>query len=430
MIGMDYSFDDANLNFDNVNLDCDIDDVLIPSSHYIQSYVESSTVFKSEKLCAIEQLKRNCQFYASCITNECERAFKEGRTPNLSFFPNMTIDFPENKKIDVNTLSDEDKKRIYINPINSANYYLWIANRIMDEFFEERDMFLELDNLPYGNTKKYDFAKEKKEIEHFKETIRDNYKAIQNIDNFCLESAKKIIANSQNNGSVPKFGDLVKMDDNDIIRVDAKDQNQQYLLYEKPLKDISSCIKPSILDYALDNFDIHNTYSKEIVKYDKIYTVDNVDHEAVAAIRRLMRSGKINKLRFVTHHNGLREATAKRNLIKKLFPEAEFIGMRFHSEEHNLKRRKRSSKIDGVREAVIDFNPRVEILLDDSKDNCNDWHDKKGLVILFRRLTSAEKATGMEEFEYHRITSFDELDGAVGEIISQRKQKIKKLEVR
>ena len=42
---------------------CDIDDVIIESAPRIQKYVEANTVFTTEILRALEQFKRNCQYY-------------------------------------------------------------------------------------------------------------------------------------------------------------------------------------------------------------------------------------------------------------------------------------------------------------------------------------------------------------------------------
>ncbi len=412
-----------------INLNCDIDDVLIRSSDYIQSYVDSNTIFKSAVLKAIEQLKRNCQYYVNCVVMECERARKEGRMPLLSSFPNMPIISNEGGKIDLTQLSDTDKEEIYIRPVQSANYYLEVANKILEQFLELRDTFLELDNLPAGETKSYDFEREQIEMAKFKEMVRNNYAALTSINMFCLEEAKRISTDAQKKGIIPQYGALVKMDVNDIIRTNDQREDYNYLLFEKPVADILSCMEPSVLDYVLEQFDIQRIFfDRRIVEYDNIYTIDHVECDAVIAIRRLMQSGKIKTLRFVTHHNGPREARAKERMVKQLFPNSEFIGMRFHNEEHHLKRRGRSSKFDGTKVQIIGFNRENELLFDDSKDNCTDWHEKGGLTILFRRLTSAEKAAGMEKFDFIRVTGFEQLESAVDTIISARKQKVKRLE--
>ena len=220
------------------------------------------------------------------------------------------------------------------------------------------------------------------------------------------------------------------MDANDILRTNNENNSQNYLLFEKPMMDIASCLDLGVLDFVLNKFEIKKSYSRTIVDYDRIYTVDHVDMDAVNAIRELMRAGKINILRFVTHHNGTREAIAKERLVKTLFPGAIFIGMRFHDTEHHLVRRKRSSKFDGTKAQIEDFIPEDELLLDDSKENCNNWFNNEGLVILVRNITEAEKATGMERMAYPRIVDFEELTRTVNGILEDRKQKVKKLEAR
>ena len=124
---------------DRINLNCDIDDVLIRSSDYIQGYVDSNTIFKSEMLSAIEQLKRNCQYFVNRIKGECHRAYEEGRIPVLSTFPNMDISTNEGQKIDITSLSEDEKRRIYVLPIQRAHYYFEIAEKIMEQFLLKYD---------------------------------------------------------------------------------------------------------------------------------------------------------------------------------------------------------------------------------------------------------------------------------------------------
>ncbi len=431
------SFEENNGN--KLNLNCDIDDVLIGSSAYIQKYVEEHTIFKKNILQAIEQFKRNCQHYVNMVVEECDRAYKESRIPCLSHLPNMPFYSHEGGEIDLSTLPDGVKKNLYLEPIRIASRYLQIADSILNQFLERRDMFLELDDMSFGGRKDYDYEEEKQELERFKNSIRDNYSALQRINIFCIKEAKRIIEQAQRDGTSPQYGALVKMDANDIIRTNDQGEDPNYLLYEKPFEDISSCINLHLLDYILEKFTVdENAYSHEVVDYWRIYTADHVDQEVVQALRELMASGKINKLRFVTHHNGLRESKAKERLVKMLFPNSEYIGMRFHSEEHHLSRRGRSSKFDGTKKElarrgedkgeIFEFNPDEELLLDDSKDNCGNWHENKGQVILFRKLTPAEMATGMETFDFSRIIDIKDLLAAVDEILEKRKQKVKRLE--
>lgn len=405
---------------------CDIDDVLINSSTYIQNYVDNNTIFKTDVLKIIEQLKRNCQYYADMVFEECKTAFRDRRIPDLNKFPNMNVDL---KNIDFNSLDEDMADKLYVKPVENAREYLRIADLILNEFLEERDMFLELDNLPLNQGKNYDYKLEKQNIERFKETIRKNYADIQNINRFCLNKACEISLNAKKNGTFPNYGALVKMDNNDIIRTNTVNKDSDYYLFEKPCIDVEKCLKYSIIDYALKNFDINEEVSKEIVDYNYIYTTDHANYEAVLAIKKELLSGRIDRLCFITHHNGVREEEAKKAFIKKLFPHADFLGLRFHSEEHYLKRRYRSSKYD---KATIFYatDPSNMILLDDSKDNCNDWYKKGGQVIIYRKITDAEKTSTIEDFGYPRITDFDQLESKIANISNIEKQKVKRIEVK
>ena len=397
---------------------CDIDDVIINSAGMIQKYVEANTVFSSDVLKALEQFKRNCQYYYDCIVEEYANAEKEGRTPNLSRFPNLDI-------YDGNVLSKEDGKGYYRYPINSAIEYLKIATDLLDEFLEERDMFLELDNLPYGNKKNYDYEKEQAHLNMFKLQLYNNFDALEQINKFCLHEVQRISDEAKAKGEYPVYKALIQMDSNDIIRTNENMDDWNYRFYKKPYLDVLKCFKTHVVEYAIKNFDRKENYSKEIVDYDSIYIPENVNKEAIVALKKLVLSGKIDRLCFITHHNGSREEKAKRRLVGMIFPEADFLGMRFHSEEHNLVRRYRSSKYENASKKY-DLKNNDAVLLDDSKDNCNNWHDNESDTIIYRKTTDAEKIGRKVEFDYPRIENFDDLEETLDKVFE--KEKVKRLE--
>ena len=112
---------------------CDIDDVLIKSSPFIQEYVNNNTIFKTEILKTIEQLIRNCKYYVNKVEEECDSALKENRRPDLRKFPNLNIDL---NSLNYDFISYDKKKEICDNIKNAARYYLGIANSILNQFLE------------------------------------------------------------------------------------------------------------------------------------------------------------------------------------------------------------------------------------------------------------------------------------------------------
>ena len=227
----------------------------------------------------------------------------------------------------------------------------------------------------------------------------------------------------------PIYGALIKMDKNDIIRTGAVSGDFIDTVYIEPCNDVHECISKSAIIYAIENLNIEKKYSQEIVKYDLIYREENVNDDAKFAIQDLIASKIFDKVCFITHHNGAREEAVKRKLMQDLFPGSEFLGLRFHSSEHNLERRQRSSKFEKAKEAYGDRKENM-ILLDDSMDNCNNWFTNGGSVILYRKITPAEKISGLEQFPYPRITDFDYLTNRIEKIINKDKNidKVKKLE--
>lgn len=408
---------------DNYSLFVDIDDVLVYSSPLIQKQVNEKTVFKTEILENIEQLRRNVLYFNNEVEKECKLSFKEKRLPDTTRFPKEIFNIKKDDLIFEN-LTDYEIQDIYVKPVTSSGYYLSVVNQIYNQFLELRDMFLENDNLEYGNYKEYNFDEERKKILKFKNRVIDSWDMINKINKFCLSEVTKISMEAKSNHTYPNYGDLVKTDNNDIIRTNTNKNDYNYYLYEKPIQDICRLATNNLLEYILLNFNIEKTISKELIDYDMIYQESNVNQKAVLMIYRAMLSNNIDKLYLLSHHNGTRECKAKRNLMNKLFPNGEFIGLRFHSSEHNLERRNRSSKMDTAL-LVCDKDPSMMILIDDSKANCSDWQEKGGKVILYREISDAEKTSRIEKSDFLRITDFNMLEEALDNIMIKEKRKVK-----
>ena len=401
----------------------DIDDVLVYSSPLIQKQVNEKTVYKTDVLESIEQLRRNVLYFNKTVEKECVESFKEKRLPDTQRFPKEIFNI-KNDNLEFDKLSDKEINDIYIKPLSSSGYYLSIVNQIYNQFLEQRDMFLENDNLEYGKAKEYNFEEESKRQFSFKKRIIDCWDMIVKINKFCLIEATRISMDAKYNNMYPNYEDLVKNDSNDIIRTNINENDYKYFLYEKPIQDICRLFNSDLLEYIIRNFNIERMESKEIINYDEIYQTENVNHKAVLMIYRAMLSHNIDSLYLLSHHNGIREFKAKENLMKKLFPKGKFVGLRFHNKEHNLERRERSSKIDKAL-IVCNKEPEDMILIDDSKANCSDWQEKGGRVILYREITDAEKTSKIEESEFLRITDFNMLEQALDTIMIKGKEKIR-----
>lgn len=404
----------------------DIDDVLVYSSPIIQQQVNEKTVFKTVVLENIEQLRRNVLYFSKEVEKECQLAYKEKRLPDTNRFPKEIFNI-KNTNLKFEELNDRDIQNIYIKPNSSCGYYLSIVNQILNQFLELRDMFLENDNLELGKAKEYNFSEEQKRLLLFKNKIIDSWDMIIKINKFCLSEATKISMNAKDNNIYPDYGDLVKTDSNDIIRTNINENDYTYFLYEKPIQDICRLISNDLLEYMLLNFNITRNASQELIDYDMIYQEKNVNKKAVLMIYKVMLSHNIDSLYLISHHNGLRECNAKKKLMKRLFPNGIFIGLRFHENEHNLERRDRSSKMDKA-QTVCMSDPEYMILVDDSKPNCHDWQNKSGKVILYREVSDAEKTSRIENSEFLRITDFNMLEDAILKILGEEKGKVKSYE--
>ena len=384
----------------------DIDDLLVQSSDKLQDILDKKTNFKTDVLRMLEQLNRNCRYFYAQVKKECDMAKLSGRKPNLdrfAIFDNMEL---------------ERRYDWYTKPIMASKYYIDVANSLLNQFLEERDTFLEIDNMPYGESKIFDYKREMELIGKYAEVICNNKDVFHKINCFCLKEILNLIheakkQNTMDNLVIPNFGALVSMDTNDIIKSNSisfdEMSNREYILYQKPLDDIRNCI--NLEDHLYDiviNASAFTTPSAEIVDYSAIHSGDNVNWEAVSLVEDLIHSKMFKGVYFSTHHNGKREEIAKMNLMMKILPDATgFIGQRFHDSEHNVIRRGRSSKIDKACEYLM-ISPSQIVLIDDSKANCGDCKNKGGTEVLYKPQTDSEIVNGkFEDTGYNRILSFN-----------------------
>lgn len=384
----------------------DIDDLLVKSSDKLQKVLDDQTNFKTNVLRMLEQLNRNCRYFYTQVKKECDMAKFSGGKPKLdrfAIFDKMNL---------------ERRYDWYTKPIMASKYYLDVATSLLNQFLEERDTFLEIDNMSRGESKIFDYKREMEVINKYAEVICNSKDDFHRINCFCLKEIINLIyeAKKKNTGDVltiPEFGSLVSMDTNDIIKVSSLSSeemsNKEYILYQKPLDDIRNCInlEDRLYDIII-NASAFTTASGEVVDYKKIHSEENVNWEAVRLVEDLIHSRMFKGVYFSTHHNGKREELAKINLMGRIIPEANgFIGQRFHDDEHNVTRRRRSSKIDKACEYLM-IKPSQIVLLDDSIANCSDCKKKGGTEILYKPQTDSEIINGkLEDNGFNRILSFD-----------------------
>ena len=390
----------VNENEHELYLLVDIDDFLVYSSDKLQAIVNAQTNFKTDVLEMLEQLNRNCRYFVSEVTKECEKAKEFGIKPNLNqfyVFDNFTCN---------------SKEELYTKPIESAKYYLNVANLFLNQFLEERDTFLETDNMARGSMRVFNYQKELDMIIKYSELINNNKDAFHKINKFCLEQAKFLISNAKKENydgklTIPKYGDLVSMDTNDIIKKGSLSRGayKENVLYEKPLENLANCIKnEDRIHDIITNARIFYRPSETIVDYGDIHSLKNVNWDAVSLVLDLIHSDIFAGVYLSTHHNGGREEAAKIRLMHQILPEANgFIGQRFHDSEHDAIRRLRSSKIDNAA-MYLGISPKQIVLLDDSKANCLDCKNKGGTEILYKPETDSEKINGrIEDTGFNRI---------------------------
>ena len=380
----------------------DIDDLIVKSSDKLQKILDEKTNFKTSTLNMLEQLNRNCRYVLHQVEKECLRAKESGSIPNLSRFPNYD-----------NYIFKNNDEKCYEKPVLAAKYYSNVANMLLNQFLEERDTFLEIDNLPKGQIKKFDYQKELETTIKFSKLIQENKSAFYQINKYCLKEAERLVEEAKISGTIPNYGELVSMDTNDIIkdnRINSESElYKDNIIYIKPLYEISNAI--TLLNNINDiiiNAKVFNTPSDEIVDYSKIHSLINVNWRAVGLVENLIHSGVFKKVYFSTHHNGEREEKAKRVLMQQIVPEIDgFIGQRFHDTEHDGVRRGRSSKIDRAIE-ILQIPAEKIVLLDDSKANCGDCKSKGGTEILYKPATDSEIIKScLEDTGFNRILDFN-----------------------
>ena len=400
----------------------DIDDFLVRSSDKIQKILNEKTNFKTDVLEMLEQLKRNCSYLVGEVRREIEKAQIEKREPDFSQFPLF------------------EKNVEYKEPLEYVKYFYNAADDIYNQFLEEHDVFLEIDNLHKGERKYYNNEIIINQMIHYTKLINNNKEFFHQINKFCLNRVKDLseqapALNIDGTLHHPDYKELVSMDSNDIIKnrdkqdedkitEEEKKAEREKILYNKPIENIQKCLDLENRLYdILYNFDVFNKSSEEIVDYDSIHCEDNVNWDAVELIKELMRSGQFAGVYFSTHHNGEREKKAKLALIRRLFPELDeshFLDQRFHDGEYAGRRRGRSSKIYKAF-CKLGILPSRMLLLDDSKANCKDAIDNGAYAILFKPRTDAEEIKGiLEETVYNRILDFKEKSkGIVYKVISE-----------
>ena len=353
----------------------DRDDVTVKSAPLIQMIINEKTNFKTEVLSMFEQLIRNCRYFADEVSKVCD--------------------------------AEEDWVEI-----NAAKYYLHVANLFLNQFLEERDTFLEIDNLPKGSRKYFDYAKEMDVIIKVSELIDKNKEAFHVINAFCMKRLERIIKEAKEKNAIPNFGSLFSMDTNDIIKKGTikKDASREYILYEKPIEILKNCIKnENRIHDIVTNANVYYQPSQALVDYEKIHSLENVNWDAIDLIEELIHSGIFEKEYESSHKTGPREDMAKERSERVFLPEINgYLSKQFHEEEHNAARRGRSSKVQDAIEK-LGIEPEQIVIIDDSYANCLDAIRLGANAIYYKPVTDSEKINGqLEETGLDRITSFKE----------------------
>ena len=400
----------------------DIDDFLVKSSPLIQRQVDEKAGFRTETLSMLEQTKRNCTYFYKLVAAECQSAFIEKRIPRLEYFLLRRIGFTYLDTLKFEELSGSDINLLYKKPIECAKEYVNIADLFLNRFLEERDTFLEVDNLPFGQNKEFNKVKEDEMTAYFTDLWNSYKNELEKINEFCFLAIDRIVhdAKRRNSGGVyviPDYGDLIRMDSNDVLKTNSIDSSssKEKILYEKPIETIRNCYYNSHLFSDIKtNSVVFNTPSRELIDYDAIYQSCNVNWGAVYLVQDLIASGRFIGYYALTHHNGNRELHAKKRLISEILPQVQLLDLRFHSNEHDVERRYRSSKREYVESLGFDITRAV--LFDDSRDNCFDWSikkednssDNRGLALLYKPQTDSEYINGvLERSPLERITNFN-----------------------
>lgn len=360
---------------DGLYLLIDRDDLTVYSARFIQGWINDNTNFKTDVLKMFEQLVRNCQFFLDEVIKVSD----------------PIEDFVE---------------------INAARYYLDLAKKFLNQFLEERDTFLEIDNMPKGSRKYFDYAKEMDEIIKYSTLIDKNKAAFHSINAFCMKKLEIIIQEAKKNKTIPNFGALFSIDSNDVIRGGSIDEKsaKEYILYEKPLELLRNCIRnEDKMHDIVVNGCVFYLASQEIIDYSKIHCPENANNKAINFIKKLINSGVFAGSYESTHQTGQREDYVKYLSEPILLPEVDgYISQRYHTEEHNVTRRGRSSKIE-MAVMKLGIKPNQIVLIDDSVANCRDCQEKGGIAILYKPKTDSEIIKGvLEDTGFIRVIDFSE----------------------
>lgn len=402
----------------------DMDDLLINMSDIQQEMIDqyefkNGVRFKTNVIKMLEQQIRNCEYLLNEVEKECEAAKRDNRAPNLARFP-IFKNYVFNPKSIIR----------YDEPVAIVKRYLKDAKTLYGQYFEERDTFLEIDNLPKGQKLKFNLKKEHSTIEKCRKLIMKDKVAFEEINKFCLNEGKRKINEAKQKGDLvnPEFGKLISMDNNDVLKkneLNIKNTEEvakykEHALYEKPLELLENCVNEQ--DHIWDivsNEAVFTMASEEVVDFKKIYDImsDRVNGDAVEFVKALIESGYFVGAFIDTHYNGYREGYYKIELAKQLLPEVNgIICQMFHDHKHNGKKRIRSSKVGGAIKQLRKYYGAKLIdalrilLVDDSTPNMKDCNEKGALGVQFKPFTDSEiineKNEETGDGKYFRITKF------------------------
>lgn len=218
----------------------------------------------------------------------------------------------------------------------------------------------------------------------------------------------------------------------DIFKEDGSlltDSDIHYIEYRYPVECAKKALDRAKKRYddlleARDNFLEEDNAKLDgyVVDYDAIYRFDNIKPGVHHAIYEILTSGKVDYIIFATHHNGVRELIAKRNLCDTYFQDIPFFGQRFHETAHvkDCPHRLRSEKakigiiyLDILKLSINDPNVKV-FLLDDSLVNSTVWAERFGQTLWYHpvqwtetylktEVTVPEKVTRVINFDANEI---------------------------
>jgi hypothetical protein len=371
----------------------DRDDLTVKSAPIIQGIINDNTNFKTDVLHMFEQLRRNCRYFLDEI---------------------IKLNNPEKNFIDY----------------NAAMCYYNVADRFLNWFLEERDTFLEIDNMPKGTRKYFNYEKEMAVILELSELIDKNRDAFHRINVFCLNRLEKLIEEAKRKKTIPNYGALISLDSNDIIKHTSIDEEAavEHILYEKPLELLRNCIKnENRMHDIITNACVFYQPSGEIIDYSSIHCMKNVNTDAVNLINEMCLSGRFYHKYESSHQTGKREDDVKDKTSPIIVPMADgYFGQRFHTDEHDANRRGRSSKVERA-VLILGIDPAQVVLIDDSIANCLDCVKRGGTAILYKPMTDAEKIKGkLEDTGVYRLTTFSDFD-TVDQAIDEAEQKVKRM---